>query len=324
MTRQAAIINDPKYRPVLDHGFVGLVDHMGSDAAIVQAARVSYGDGTKTVREDRGLIRYLMRHRHTSPFEMCQVKIHVKAPIFVVRQWVRHRTASMNEYSGRYSVMSDEFYIPQTDVIQPQSTDNAQGRAGELSQKDREGAQWLMKAACDSNYDIYRTLLGERTAKDGSNNLPYDPYPFSDDIESDDSLLTNSFPGVAREMARSVLPVANYSEFYWSQNLHNILHLLKLRADSHAQYEIRAFAEALLSIIEPLYPLTVESWNDYVREAETLSRMEVSLLKDLLARGNASGHLLAAIQENGGEDSYIERNGLSKREWRELRHRWGL
>ncbi len=206
MTKQAEVIGDARYVPVLDHGFVGLVDTFGNDGSIVQAARVSYGAGTKTVREDRGLIRYLMRHKHTSPFEMCQIKIHIKMPIFVMRQWVRHRTASLNEYSGRYSVMTDEFYLPEPEKIQAQSKDNKQGRAGALGDQDTTGVRWLMDAAYKHSYDVYNILLGE--GRDDPNTM-YEPY------DGDDALFTEEYDGIAREMARSVLPVGNYTELYW-------------------------------------------------------------------------------------------------------------
>jgi len=218
MTKQSEIINDQKYIPVLDHGFVGLVDTFGTDASIVQAARVSYGDGTKTVSEDRGLIRYLMRAKHTSPFEMCQIKLHLKMPILVMRQWVRHRTASLNEYSGRFSEMTDEFYLPEPEIIKPQSKDNKQGRDGELGDLNTTGVRWMMDAAYKHSYEIYRALLGE--GREDINTI-YSPYDESDPLFDDD------FNGVAREMARSVLPVGNYTELYWSQNLHNMMHLLK-------------------------------------------------------------------------------------------------
>jgi thymidylate synthase (FAD) len=262
MTQQQEIMDDPNYITVLDHGFCGLVDHMGDDLAIVQAARVSYGAGTRSVREDRGLIRYLLRHFHSSPIEMCEVKFHLKLPIFVMRQLIRHRTASTNEYSGRYSVMSDEFYVPESEMIQPQSTDNRQGRGGDLTTESKIAAQWLIKSMCDYAYKGYQRLLGDTKDQD----------VFGDD-----------FDGVARELARTVLPVGNYTECYWKIDLSNLFKLLKLRTDVHAQYEIRVFAEAMFTLIQPIFPIACEAYVDYQRDAVTLSRMEVVLMRDLIS-----------------------------------------
>jgi thymidylate synthase (FAD) len=278
MTAQTEILNDPNYIPVLDYGFVGIVDHMGDDTSIVQAARVSYGAGTKTVREDRGLIRYLFRHRHTSPFEMCEAKFHVRCPIVVMRQLVRHRTANLNEYSGRYSVMTDEFYIPELDVIQPQSDDNKQGRSGDMSNLNKEGVRWMFQAVYETAYDCYQAVLGERDKdKFIQKDIPFGAY------DEDDPVFDNEFPGVAREVARCVLPVGNYTELYWKQDLHNLFHLMKLRLDPHAQYEIRVFAEAIYKLVQPIYPLACEAFNDFQLHAQTMSRMEMVLLKEILA-----------------------------------------
>lgn len=326
MTKQAEILNDPKYVSVLDHGFVGLVDTMGTDGSIVQAARVSYGDGTKSVLEDRALIRYLMKHKHTSPFEMCQIKIHIKMPIFVMRQWVRHRTASLNEYSGRYSVMTDEFYLPEPEMIQPQSKDNKQGRAGTIRPETATGVRWMMKAAYDHNYDVYQALLGERADdKFAAGEVIYDPYGESAFSGDDDWLFDSEFDGIAREMARCVLPVANYTELYWTQNLHNMMHLLKLRMDPHAQYEIRVFAQAVYDLIQPIYPAALEAFDDYIREATANSRMETSLIQRLMgssapARTAFAGMLMSA----GGDKQLAEAEGLSLRELREFTKQWGL
>jgi thymidylate synthase (FAD) len=319
MTKQSDILNDTNYRPVLDHGFVGIVDTMGSDHAVVQAARVSYGSGTKTVREDRGLIRYLVREKHTSPIEMCEVKIHVKAPIFVARQWIRHRTASINEYSGRYSIMSDEFYVPEFDALQPQSTDNKQGRAGELSQKNKAGAQWLIEAANTNAHDVYEALYKAHGDHEHPEDAAYGAY-------DDDGLLDTEFPGIARELARIVLPVSNYSEFYWKQNLHNMLHLMKLRTDSHAQKEIRAFADALLELIKPRFPLVVEAWEDYIQHGVSLSRMDVALMRELLGseRAGTLAMLDLKVEAAGGEGAFAEAQGMSLREFRTFRSRWNV
>lgn len=320
MTKQAEVVGNPNYVPVLDHGFVGLVDSMGSDAAIVQAARVSYGDGTKSVREDRGLIRYLVRHKHTSPLEMCEIKIHIKMPIFVMRQWVRHRTASLNEYSGRYSVMTDEFYLPEPEVIQPQSKDNKQGRAGAVTDETATGVRWMMQAAYDHNYDVYQALLGERDPeKFQAGEVIYTPY------DEGDALFDPEFDGIAREMARTVLPVGNYTELYWKQNLHNMMHLLKLRMDPHAQYEIRAYADAVYKLIQPLFPAALEAFDDYVREATTNSRMETELLKELLTSDSPARVSFAArLMSAGSDTAFAESVGLSLRELRDFQTRWNL
>jgi thymidylate synthase (FAD) len=211
--------NDLNYTPILDHGFVGLVDSMGSDSAVVQAARVSYGAGTKQVNDDRNLIRYLMRHKHTTPFEMCEVKFHLKMPIFVMRQLVRHRTASINEYSARYSVMTDEFYIPELEQIQKQSTTNKQGREeSEWFFNDKREVQHAFQRSFHNAYKEYTSLLGKEDN------------------------------GLARELARSVLPVGGYTELYWKANLKNFLHMIKLRSDPHAQWEIQELANAMYNL----------------------------------------------------------------------------
>ena len=287
--------SDPKFRPVLDHGFVCLKDTMGNDAAITQSARISYGAGTKSVREDRGLIRYLFRHHHTSPIEQCVVKYHIRLPIFVMRQLVRHRSASLNEYSARYSVLSEDFYVPDADAIQPQSSDNRQGRTGTISETSASGVQWMIEAVGGMAYDVYRVLLNERD----TDNTIYDPYSETDPLLDDD------FPGVARELARTVLPVGYYTECYWQQNLHNLFHLLKLRSDRHAQHEIRVYADAMYELIKPIFPLACEAWEDYARDAVTLSRMEVALMGDLLR-----GKLIETVDPA----SY----GMSKRELTEF------
>jgi len=218
------------YVKVLDHGFVGLVDHMGDDNSIVQAARVSYGAGTKTVNTDRNLIRYLMRHKHTTPFEMCEVKFHLKLPIFIMRQLVRHRTASINEYSGRYSVMSDEFYLPEKAQVCAQSTTNKQGRENELNDDQKLTIQNQTQAIFDDATKTYHGFIED--------------YDYS------------------RELARTVLPVSNYTECYWKANLKNFFHMVGLRADSHAQWEIQEMAKAMLKIAEKLYPFTVKAYRE--------------------------------------------------------------
>lgn len=306
MTQQHEILGDPNYIPLLDHGFLGLIDTMGDDLAIAQAARVSYGAGTRSVREDRGLIRYLFRHFHTSPIEQAEVKFHLRLPIIVMRQLVRHRTANLNEYSGRYSIMTDEFYLPDKDVIQPQSSDNKQGRGGDLSPKNRHGVQWMMQSVYDLAYDCYQVLLGERDKqKFIQGEVPFGAY-------EDDPIFDDDFQGIAREIARSVLPVANYTECYWKIDLANLFKFLKLRTDSHAQYEIRVFADAMFKLIQPIFPLACEAFIDYQRDAVLLSRMEVSMMKDLLSGSGID--LKALIEQSGGTKSFAESYDMTKRE----------
>ncbi len=252
---------------VLDHGFIALVDVMPrlvpqgktADAAIVQAARVSYGQGTKQVNEDRGLIRYLMRHRHTTPFEMVELKFHVCMPIFIARQWIRHRTANVNEYSGRYSIIPDRFYKPSVEQVRKQSAGNRQG--GEERFVTPGAAVDDLKTA-----ESFVQFLDEVQAS-------YQRYV----------ALTEQ--GVSREMARIGLPVNMYTEWYWKCDLHNTLHFLSLRLDCHAQAEIRAYAAAMLELIRPLAPDTIEAWEDYVWHGMKLSRLEVEALRDLLSGG---------------------------------------
>ncbi len=241
---------DREYK-VLNHGFVRLVDYMGSDAAIVQAARVSYGAGTKKVSEDRGLIRYLMRNRHTSPFEMVEFKFHVKLPIFVARQWIRHRTANVNEYSGRYSVMKEEFYTPADEDIRFQAKDNKQGRSDELVPEE-----------------IKRKLVDTLNA---SQKQAYEQYSqFVDD-------------GLAREIARINLPLSLYTEWYWKIDLHNLFHFLRLRLDKHAQKEIRDYAEIMAKMVQTVCPMAYEAFEDYSLNSAYFSGPELTVLKDALA-----------------------------------------
>jgi len=235
---------------VLDHGFVRLIDYMGNDAAVVQAARTSYGEGTKTVNEDRGLLRHLMRHRHTTPFEMCEIKLHLKMPIFVARQWVRHRTASINEYSARYSVMKSEFYVPEPAAIARQSTTNKQGRDEALSSSDAK--------------DVLETMehLGTEAF------IEYEQF-----IEM----------GVARELARINLPLSTYTEFYWKVNLHNLMHFLGLRFDEHAQEEIRVYAAQLVRLLDLWVPTSAEAFREYRLDATGLSASATALVRRWLA-----------------------------------------
>lgn len=305
---------------VLDHGFVRLVDKMGDDPAIVQAARVSYGAGTKTVNEDRGLLRYLMRKHHWTPFEMCSVKFHVRAPIFVIRQLFRHRTAKINETSLRYSEMTDDFYMPDVEVIQPQSSDNKQGRNGSLNNTDQKGVQWMIDAAYDHSYQAYKILLGSRVGSDPNypDQLMYDPY------DGESPILSDEFTGVARELARTVLPVGAYSEFYFKIDLRNLLNLINLRIDAHAQYEIRVFAQAMIDICRPLFPLTFEAWEDYIRGAVSLSRMETNLMMDLLHSDNPATTLASKLEVAGSAKAFAESYGMSLREYKEWAERFGM
>ncbi|MCR5435729.1 MAG: FAD-dependent thymidylate synthase [Treponema sp.] len=246
---EAEAILDKEY-PVLDKGFVRLVDYFGGDQRIVQSARVSYGEGTKTVSQDGALIDYLLRHQHTSPFEQVVMTFHVKMPIFVARQWVRHRTGRMNEVSGRYSIMKDEFYVPAEDKVSPQSTDNKQGRAAEAFDKKK------------ADEIISKLEKGQKDAYEGYNEL----------IES----------GLAREIARINLPLSLYTEFYWEMDLHNLFHFLKLRLDSHAQYEIRVYAEIILEICKKVAPMATESFINHMNEGVNFSGEEMRALRDIM------------------------------------------
>lgn len=249
MTEQVQALIGKEF-PCLDKGFVRLIDVMGDDAAIVQAARVSYGAGTKKVNEDVGLIRYLMRHLHTTPFEMVEFKFHVKLPIFVARQWIRHRTANVNEYSGRYSEMKDEFYVPAIDQVRAQSATNKQGRADEAF--DPTVAERIRSGMLETQSRLY----GE----------------YQHLLEAD----------LAREIARINLPVSNYTEWYWKVDLHNLFHFLKLRIDPHAQYEIRVYGEAMAQIVKAAVPVAYEAFEDYILHARRFSRRERTALKAML------------------------------------------
>jgi len=267
--------------PVLDHGFVRVIDYMGDDGAVVQAARVSYGRGTRKANEDAGLIRYLMRHRHSTPFEMCEIKYHVKLPIFVARQWIRHRTANVNEYSARYSVLDREFYLPAPEHLAAQSTINRQGR-GEVLEGDQAARVLdLLREDATRSYDHYLDMLNED--EDGAARDP-------------------SRPGLARELARMNLTLNTYTQWYWKIDLHNLLHFLSLRADAHAQYEIRAYAEAMLRTVEAWVPVSFAAFRDYRMGAALLSAQMLAVLRRMLA----------------GESVGQPDSGLSKREWSEF------
>ena len=276
---------------VLDHGFIRVIDYMGDEPAIVQAARVSYGEGTKLISEDRGLLRYLMRHRHTTPFEMCEIKLHVKLPVFVARQWIRHRTANVNEYSARYSILAREFYVPEAEDIQQQSVSNKQGRFdGGLSEADQRYIQSQMQESANRDFDLYDLL-----AHDGE--------------EGEDRGLN-----VARELARINLPLSTYTEWYWKVDLHNLLHFLSLRADPHAQKEIRVYAEVICQIVEAWMPNVWEAFVDYRLDAHTFSKQEMAILLGVLVASCATGGLYA----------HSDMTTLSKRERDEFTKKTGV
>ncbi|MEN0066582.1 MAG: FAD-dependent thymidylate synthase [Myxococcota bacterium] len=251
--------------PVLDHGFVRVVDYMGDDGAVVQAARVSYGKGTKTARDDRGLIRYLVRHRHTTPLEMCEIKLHVKLPIFVARQWIRHRTANVNEISARYSILDREFYLPDPDQVKAQSSTNRQGRGEALTAEQAAHVREVLRRDAVQTFETYTTLLND---------------------QGDGQAVDASAPQVARELARANLTLGTYTQWYWKIDLHNLLHFVGLRADPHAQYEIRVYAEVMADLIAAWVPHTWEAFVDYRQHAHTFSREEMELLRSLLAGGD--------------------------------------
>lgn len=250
--------------PVLDHGFVRVCDYMGDDAAIVQMARVSYGEGTKTISDDRGLIRYLMSHWHTSPFEGCEIKLHVKAPMFVFRQWLRHRTASPNEVSGRYSVLPGEFYFPEPERLGRQSATNKQGTGQGYDADTAAIILDQMEYAVAESDGVYRHHIAPEVNKDNPINVGYD---------------------LSRELARIILPQNIYTEMYWKIDLHNLFHFLRLRADAHAQWEIRQYADLICTLVAQWVPAAYEAWVDYRKEAVTFSRMEMEALRGVLNDG---------------------------------------
>lgn len=273
--------------PVLDHGFVRVIDYMGDDNAVVQAARVSYGKGTKKVSEDAGLIRYLMRHWHSTPFEMCEIKFHVKLPIFVARQWIRHRTANVNEYSARYSIMDKEFYIPQREQLAVQSTQNHQGRGATLNDKEAAQVMELLKKDSEGVYGHYQQMLNE---------------------DEKGNIIDAGREGLARELARMNLTLNYYTQWYWKVDLHNLMHFLRLRADNHAQYEIRVYADAMLSVLERWCPHTFAAFKEYRMGGANISTTGLSILQRMLK----------------GEKVQHSDSGLSKREWNELMDSLGL
>ena len=277
------------YKPLaaLDHGFVRVIDYMGDDTAIVQSARVSYGKGTKKISNDKCLIKYLMRHWHSTPFEMCEIKLHVKLPIFIARQWIRHRTANVNEYSARYSILDKEFYIPSVENLASQSQINKQGRAENLSPEEAEKVIELLKSDAEQTYRNYEVMLNEN---------------------SDGETLDEGSMGIARELARMNLTLNTYTQWYWKIDLNNLLHFLALRADAHAQYEIRVYADIILDIVKKWVPVTYEAFEDYRVGGTQLSAKEILILKKIIK----------------GEKVDPDAEGISKREWGELQKKFDL
>lgn len=279
----APALEDILYKPlpVLDHGFVRVIDYMGTDSAIVQAARVSYGAGTKKVNEDAGLINYLMRHRHTTPFEMCEIKFHIKLPIFIARQWIRHRTANVNEYSGRYSIMDKEFYIPQPEHLAAQSQTNRQGRGEVLEGEQAKRVLEILKADSVNAYAHYEEMMN---------------------CDEEGNVFNPEKSGLARELARMNLPVNFYTQWYWKIDLHNLMHFLSLRADSHAQFEIRAYANVMLDVLKAWLPITYQAFMDYNMGGANISAKGLEAIRRMIA----------------GEKVTQETSGMSKGEWREF------
>ncbi|AYM65648.1 FAD-dependent thymidylate synthase [Agrobacterium fabrum] len=267
--------------PVLDHGFIRVIDYMGDDAAVVQAARVSYGRGTKKVSEDRGLIQYLLRHWHTTPFEMAEIKFHVKLPIFVARQWIRHRMANVNEYSARYSILDREFYIPDREHLAAQSVQNRQGRGEVVGTEEADEVLRILSDDSQRNYNHYLELLNQDEAG---------------------QQIRDDHQGLARELARMNLSLNFYTQWYWKTDLHNLMNFLRLRADPHAQYEIRVYADAILDVLQKWVPLTYEAFREHRLEAATFSGEAIKALRRMLA----------------GETIEQTDTKMSKREWDEF------
>ena len=273
--------------PVLDHGFVRVVDYMGDDSSIVQSARVSYGKGTKQVSTDSGLIKYLMRHRHSTPFEMCEIKYHIKLPIFIARQWIRHRTANVNEYSARYSILDKEFYMPSRDHLAAQSKSNRQGRGDLINGKQADEILNILKKDAEQTYDNYELMLNERF---------------------DGTTINENNKGLARELARMNLTLNTYTQWYWKTDLLNLLNFLSLRADSHAQYEIRVYADVMVDTLKKWVPITFDAFMDY-----RVGGMELS------SKGK---HVIQKMIK--GEPCNFDTSKLSKREWNELMESFGF
>ena len=260
---------------VLDHGFIRVIDYMGDDSAIVQAARVSYGKGTKRLSQDKSLINYLLSHRHSTPFEMNEIKFHIKLPIFVARQWIRHRTANVNEYSARYSILDKEFYVPEKKDIKPQSKSNNQGRSGDISMNEKMEYLKIIQDNSEVGFKNYNKLLNSDEAGE---------------------MIDENKQGVARELARMTLPLNSYTQWYWKIDLHNLMNFLSLRFDYHAQYEIRKYAEVMIKILKNWVPLTYDSFLDNRINSTTLSSKGIEFIKSLI------------------KNEYYDQKKLSKRE----------
>ena len=273
--------------PLLDHGFIRVVDYMGDDTSIVQAARVSYGKGTKKVSTDAGLIKYLMRHWHSTPFEMCEIKYHVKLPIFIARQWIRHRTANVNEYSARYSILDKEFYLPAQEHLAAQSKSNRQGRGDVLEGDQAKKVLDLLKNDAERTYENYETMLNEKY---------------------DGSIIDENGVGLARELARMNLTLNTYTQWYWKTDLLNLMNFLRLRADHHAQYEIRTYADAMLDTLKRWVPITYDAFMDYRVGGTEVSDKGKKVIQKLIK----------------GDKVSMEESGLSKREWNELMEAFNL
>ena len=273
--------------PILDHGFIRVIDYMGDDTSIVQAARVSYGKGTKKVSTDSGLIKYLMRHWHSTPFEMCEIKYHIKLPIFIARQWIRHRTANVNEYSARYSILDKEFYLPAAEHLAAQSQNNRQGRGNVLKGDQAKKVLDLLKYDAEQTYNNYETMLNEKY---------------------DGSIIDKNATGLARELARMNLTLNTYTQWYWKTDLLNLMNFLRLRADHHAQYEIREYANAMLDTVKKWVPITYEAFMDYRVGGTEVSSKGKKIIQKLIK----------------GEKINVEDSGLSKREWNELMEAFNL
>ena len=285
-TKRATVqaLEDLLFEPIkiLDHGFIRVIDYMGDDSAIVQAARVSYGKGTKQLNQDKGLINYLMRHKHTTPFEMCDIKFHIKLPIFVARQWIRHRTASVNEYSARYSILGSEFYLPEKQNLAAQSQTNKQGRSHEeIPEEIADKILALLEKDAKICYQHYIEMMNQ---------------------DEQGNILDESTVGITRELARMNLTLNYYTEWYWKVNLHNLLHFLSLRADPHAQYEIRVYADKMLEIVKAWVPFTYDAFNEYRLEGNNISKKGLSVIKRLI----------------NNEQVTQETSEMTKREWDEL------
>ena len=273
--------------PVLDHGFVRVVDYMGDDTSIVQSARVSYGKGTKKVSTDSGLIKYLMRHRHSTPFEMCEIKYHIKLPIFIARQWIRHRTANVNEYSARYSIMDKEFYVPSKENLAAQSKSNRQGRGNLINGTQADNILKILKEDAERNYQHYEEMLNEKF---------------------DGTIIDDKKQGLARELARMNLTLNSYTQWYWKTDLLNLLNFLALRADSHAQFEIREYADVMMNTVKKWVPTTYDAFVDYRVGGMELSAKGKKVIQKMIK----------------GEKCSIDSSGLSKREWNELMDSFGF